>query len=84
MSGFNIREKASKGWHPKGKDGKSKESWRGDFKGMDQIVSNSVATVNSERRGPNFHSQDGWGNPKAKQMPQIPTDPNMLLSQLLL
>lgn len=25
------------GWHPKGKDGKSKESWRGDFKGIDQI-----------------------------------------------
>ena len=24
------------GWHPKGKDGK-KESWRGDFKGIDQI-----------------------------------------------
>ncbi|PBP28682.1 GMP synthase [Diplocarpon rosae] len=25
------------GWHPKGKDGKSKESWRGDFKGIDTI-----------------------------------------------
>ncbi|KAH6719905.1 putative altered inheritance of mitochondria protein 3 [Leptodontidium sp. MPI-SDFR-AT-0119] len=28
---------AKGGWHPKGKDGKSKESWRGDFKGIDQI-----------------------------------------------
>jgi len=26
------------GWHPKGKDGKSKESWRGDFKGMNQVA----------------------------------------------
>lgn len=25
------------GWHPKGKDGKSGESWRGDFKGINQI-----------------------------------------------
>jgi len=25
------------GWHPKGKDGKSKESWRGDFKGIGQV-----------------------------------------------
>ncbi|KAL2074335.1 hypothetical protein VTL71DRAFT_8113 [Oculimacula yallundae] len=28
---------AKGGWHPKGKDGKSKESWRGDFKGIDQV-----------------------------------------------
>lgn len=27
------------GWHPKGKDGTSKESWRGDFKGINQVVS---------------------------------------------
>lgn len=25
------------GWHPKGKDG-GKESWRGDFKGVNQVV----------------------------------------------
>ena len=25
------------GWHPKGKDG-GKESWRGDFKGINQVV----------------------------------------------
>jgi len=25
------------GWHPRGKTG-GKESWRGDFKGVDQIV----------------------------------------------
>lgn len=34
MSGFSLKE----GWHPKGKDGK-KESWRGDFKGINQVVS---------------------------------------------
>ncbi|KAJ6160348.1 hypothetical protein N7470_003744 [Penicillium chermesinum] len=26
------------GWHPKGKDGSSKESWRGDFKGINQVA----------------------------------------------
>ncbi|KAE8448417.1 hypothetical protein EG329_009482 [Mollisiaceae sp. DMI_Dod_QoI] len=36
MSGF--RDITKGGWHPKGKDGKSKESWRGDFKGMDQVA----------------------------------------------
>lgn len=35
MSGF--KDIAKGGWHPKGKDGKSKESWRGDFKGVDQV-----------------------------------------------
>lgn len=39
MSGFNIRDTVKKGWHPKGNDGKSNESWRGDFKGIDQVVS---------------------------------------------
>lgn len=37
MSGFKNVMKD--GWHPKGKDGKSKESWRGDFKGLNQVVS---------------------------------------------
>ncbi|KAH8658698.1 hypothetical protein BGZ60DRAFT_415357 [Tricladium varicosporioides] len=36
MSGF--KDIAKGGWHPKGKDGKSKESWRGDNKGIDQIA----------------------------------------------
>jgi hypothetical protein len=36
MSGF--RSVVKEGWHPKGKDGKS-ESWRGDFKGINQVVS---------------------------------------------
>lgn len=35
MSGFKDTLKG--GWHPKGKDGK-KESWRGDFKGVDQVA----------------------------------------------
>ncbi|KAI9646089.1 hypothetical protein NHQ30_005529 [Ciborinia camelliae] len=36
MSGFKDTLKG--GWHPKGKDGKSKESWRGDFKGINQVA----------------------------------------------
>jgi hypothetical protein len=36
MSGFKNVMKD--GWHPKGKEGK-KESWRGDFKGINQVVS---------------------------------------------
>ena len=36
MSGFSGVMKS--GWHPKGKDG-GKESWRGDFKGINQVVS---------------------------------------------
>ncbi len=35
MSG--IRDTIKGGWHPKGKDGKSKESWRGDYKGIGQL-----------------------------------------------
>lgn len=31
-----LKDMAKGGWHPKGKDGK-KESWRGDFKGVNQI-----------------------------------------------
>jgi hypothetical protein len=33
---------AKGGWQPKGKDG-GKESWRGDFKGVDQIVRHSIS-----------------------------------------
>ena len=36
MSGF--KDIAKGGWHPKGKDGKSTESWRGDFKGINQVA----------------------------------------------
>lgn len=38
ITGLGIREKTKGGWHPKGKDGKSKESWRGDFKGVGQVA----------------------------------------------
>lgn len=34
----NFREIMKDGWHPKGKDG-GQESWRGDFKGINQVVS---------------------------------------------
>jgi hypothetical protein len=35
MSG--LRDTLKEGWHPKGKSG-GKESWRGDFKGINQVV----------------------------------------------
>ncbi|KAA6411916.1 MAG: hypothetical protein FRX48_04066 [Lasallia pustulata] len=33
-----VKGIAKGGWHPSGKDGKSKESWRGDFKGINQVA----------------------------------------------
>jgi hypothetical protein len=32
-----VKNITKSGWHPSGKDGK-KESWRGDFKGINQVV----------------------------------------------
>lgn len=32
------------GWHPQGKEG-GKESWRGDFKGINQVVSSPLASL---------------------------------------
>lgn len=32
-----VKDVAKGGWHPKGKEG-GKESWRGDFKGINQVV----------------------------------------------
>ena len=32
------------GWNPKGKDG-GRESWRGDFKGINQVVSLSTFQI---------------------------------------
>lgn len=32
-----VKSVTKSGWHPSGKDGK-KESWRGDFKGINQVV----------------------------------------------
>lgn len=32
-----LREVMKEGWHPKGRDG-GRESWRGDFKGINQVV----------------------------------------------
>jgi hypothetical protein len=48
------------GWQPKGKDGKSKESWRGDFKGIDQIVGSDMNTSFSMLSYNHFHRPDGW------------------------
>jgi hypothetical protein len=36
------------GWHPKGKGGK-KESWRGDFKGINQVVRCSQTSARLDR-----------------------------------
>ncbi|KAF2715627.1 hypothetical protein K504DRAFT_457784 [Pleomassaria siparia CBS 279.74] len=36
MSG--LRDLAKGGWHPKGKDASGKESWKGDFKGVDTVA----------------------------------------------
>lgn len=51
------------GWHPKGKDGK-KESWRNDFKGINQVVSvfHPPAPIRPLADVKLPHSrQDGWG-----------------------
>ena len=34
---MSFRNVMKDGWHPKGKEG-GKESWRGDFKGINQVV----------------------------------------------
>ena len=36
-----VKGVAKSGWHPPGKDGK-KESWRGDFKGINQVVRHPI------------------------------------------
>lgn len=42
MSG--LRNTIKGGWHPEGKEG-GKESWRGDFKGINQVVSSPLASL---------------------------------------
>ena len=42
MSGLGKVMK--EGWHPKGKDG-GKESWRSDFKGINQVVGNFLSDL---------------------------------------
>ena len=49
---------AKGGWHPKGKDGKSKESWRGDFKGINQ-----VAGWMGKGKGPNTGNEEHISQP---------------------
>ncbi|KAI9726431.1 MAG: hypothetical protein M1828_001253 [Chrysothrix sp. TS-e1954] len=51
MSGFGGLAKG--GWHPKGKDGSSRESWRGDFKGINQ-----VAGLMGKKKGPGSEKED--------------------------
>jgi hypothetical protein len=40
-----IRDLAKGGWHPKGKGEGGKESWRGDFKGVNTVVSTLFISV---------------------------------------
>lgn len=62
------------GWHPKGKDG-GRESWRGDFKGINQVVNYPPLT-------PEFSADDGprrvgsakASSPTRKQRENIPLD----------
>ncbi|TVY85554.1 hypothetical protein LSUE1_G000054 [Lachnellula suecica] len=49
---------AQGGWHPKSKDGKSKESWRGDFKGINQ-----VAGWMGKGKDPNAEAQEHTSRP---------------------
>lgn len=49
----DFKNIAKGGWHPKGKDGKSNESWRGDFKGFDQ-----VAGWMGKGKGPNAQGEE--------------------------
>ncbi|KAF2740795.1 hypothetical protein EJ04DRAFT_507806 [Polyplosphaeria fusca] len=55
MSGF--KDLAKGGWHPKGKEG-GKESWRGDFKGV-----NTVAGWMGKGKGPNAEQHDHQSAP---------------------
>ncbi|RDW84567.1 hypothetical protein BP6252_02157 [Coleophoma cylindrospora] len=55
MSGF--KDIAKGGWHPKGKDGNSKESWRGDFKGINQVAGWMGKGKSSSGEAPEHTSQ---------------------------
>lgn len=45
-----VKGIAKGGWHPKGKDGKE-ESWRGDFKGINQVVRLTKVERSASDRG---------------------------------
>lgn len=68
MSGFKGVMKD--GWHPKGKDGHSKESWRGDFKGINQVV-RSTTHHSHEINAPltkNNARPAGWAKARRKNL----------------
>lgn len=46
---MSFRNVVKEGWHPKGRDG-GKESWRGDFKGINQVVSLHAHTLPASAR----------------------------------
>lgn len=50
---------AKGGWHPKGKDG-GRESWRGDYKGINTVVSNCSCTWSRDLILIRSARQDGW------------------------
>lgn len=72
MSGFSKVMKD--GWHPEGKGGR-KESWRNDFKGINQVVGSSCPKKLGSAANPAMTSDRlvGWG--KAKTL--NPKSPNM-------
>ncbi|KAJ5131387.1 uncharacterized protein N7515_007426 [Penicillium bovifimosum] len=61
MSGFRNTMKG--GWHPEGKDG-GKESWRGDFKGLNQVAGwmGKGKDGDSERSGSGSGAGSGSGS----------------------
>lgn len=65
MSGFKGVLKD--GWHPKGKEGKG-ESWRGDFKGIDQVVRSS--SCNTRYTGDYTDAVSGWMDGQRKRQQQ--------------
>lgn len=66
MSGFSFKD----GWHPKGKDGQ-KESWRGDFKGINQVVGASVWRLQGSAANP--VRRDGWGRARKTRAHRAPS-----------
>lgn len=63
-----AKEVAKSGWHPKGKDG-GKESWRGDFKGINSVVSinSQMALMFRSQADEDLHIRlQSWGMGKIK------------------
>lgn len=62
----SLREIAKGGWHPKAKDG-GEESWRSDFKGINQVVCLSASP--SATNLADSHRRDGWERERTRTIP---------------